>query len=212
MKMMVDSNIEQFTRWLSKTQKRRIPAAVVKALTFTAKDCQEDEFIKRQIPARFNSRVKWYVPGSDVGIRVKTANLKSGRYESSVYTEAYFGELQESGGVKIPFKGKGFLIPTANAPQYARKATGSEKLLKQAKVLRHGGKATGSPIMWMNSGKGGVFRRKGKKRLPIELIYNYRRTATIRPRFRFIKTAAAYGEREFQKKFIRIARKEIRKS
>lgn len=207
--LKIDSDVEAFTRWLSKAQKQRIPMALAKALTFTAKDAQAE--IMDAIPKRFNNRVKWWYPRQPTGIRVKAANVKTGVFESMVYTQAHFGDLQEDGGVKIPYRGKGFLIPTTAAPAYARKATGSKKLLAGKRVLRWGGKADGSPIYTMDSGKRGVFRRTSKKRLPIQLVYNYRTSAPIRPRFGFRKQAHDFGVANFQKKFMRIAKKELRK-
>lgn len=209
MQMTVDDNLKDFTKWLSRQQKRHLPKALAKTLTYTAQDAQAE--IIEGIQSRFNNRKKWWVKGSPVGVKVDGANVKAGKYESRVYTNAYFGELQEEGGVKIPYKGKGFLIPTEMTPAYGRQSGGSKRLLKTKKILRYGGKATGSPIWTMNSGKRGVFRRRGDKRLPLDLMYNYRGAAVIRPRMRFVKTAQSYAEKHFLKKFIRIAKYEMRR-
>lgn len=209
MNLIVDSNITDFTKWLSRQQKRHLPKALAKTLTYTAQDAQAE--IIEGVQARFKNRKKWWVKGSPVGIKIDGADMKKGKYESRVYTNAYFAELQEEGGVKIPYKGKGFLIPTELTPAYGRQSGGSKRLLNTKKILRHGGRATGSPIWTMNSGKRGVFRRRGNKRLPLDLMYNYRSSAVIRPRLRFIQTARNYAEKNFLKKFIRIARYEMRR-
>lgn len=205
----IDADIEQFTKWLSRGAKRRLPEALAKALTFTAQDAQAE--IQKSIQNRFTNRRKWWVKGAPCGIRIKGADAAQGKFESMVYTEAYFGELQEEGGVKLPYASRGLLIPTPSAPAFGRTAKGAQRLLGQKKILRKGGKASGSAITTMQSGRRGVFRREGKKRLPIQMVYLYRESARVKPRFRFVETASAYGRANFQKKFIRLAEKELRK-
>lgn len=177
----VRSNIKDFTRYLDNVQKKQIPFATARALTWTAKDAQKE--LMALMPQTFNVTRKWWLQRQPTGIKVKPA--KKAELEATVYTLAYFAFLQEHGGIKTPFKSRGILIPTERTPKYGRKAGGAKKVLAGKKILRRGGKADGDPVITLESGKRGVFRRRGKKRLPIELLYTYVPRAEVRARMEF---------------------------
>lgn len=196
-KLDVRSNIKQFSKHLDGIQKKQVPFATARALTWTAQESQKD--IQTAIPNIFNVTKKWWMKQQPTGVRITPA--KKTDLEAVVYTKAYFADLQERGGIRTPYQGGGLLVPTDRVPKYGRKAGGAGKVLAGKKILRKGGKPDGSPVLKMKSGKQGVFRRKSKK--TIELLYTYIPRAQVRARFGFAKMAKQSAMQNFDKKFVR---------
>jgi hypothetical protein len=195
----VKSNIKEFTRYLTGIQKKQVPFATARALTWTAKDAQKH--LQDAMPTTFNTSRKWWLAKQPTGIKIKTATKL--HLVAEIYTTAYFLQLHEEGGIKIPYESRGILIPTALTPKYGRKSGGATKVLAGKKILRRGGRSTGSPITRAKSGMRGVFRRKGKKRLPVELLYSYVPTAKIKPRLHFKSRAGQKAALTFNANFKR---------
>jgi hypothetical protein len=216
MSLSVVSNVRDFTRYLDKVQKKQLPYATARALTKTAQEAQKE--LQAAMPRTFNVTKKWWLKQQPTGIKIQSA--KKADLEAVVYTAAYFARLQEEGGIKIPFRGRGILVPTELTPRYGRRSGGSTKLIAGAKVLKFKKGArkspgrTGSaeaikgvrrkkgltkfsrpelvnadPIATMPSGARGVFRRRGKKRLPIDRVYSYVPRARVREKMKFKKRA-----------------------
>ena len=127
----VKSNIKQFTRDLSRIEKKQVPFATARALTWTAQDVQK--WLIKKIPSIFNVTKKWWLKQQPTGIKIKPA--KKNHLVSSIYTKAYFANLQEEGGTKIPIKSKKLLIPSKKVPKSRRKAGGAALMLKGKKVF-----------------------------------------------------------------------------
>lgn len=228
----VRSNVKEFVKHLDKVQRKQIPFATSRAINLTARDAQKD--IINAMPATFNVTKKWWMERQPTGIKYKGSDKTN--LEATIYTLAYFMRLQEHGGTKRPFKGRGILVPTVDTPKSGRKARGSKKLIAGAKVLKFTGRGrkasstvgrTGSmppvgkkrkkrkvkrtrpeltnadPIATMPSGTRGVFRRKTKKRLPIQMIYTYTPRAQIKKRMGFERRALAVSLRAFDRHFAR---------
>jgi hypothetical protein len=198
MELNVKSNAKAFIRQLSDVERKQVPFALARALTWTVQECQKAE--QDRIPKTFNVTKKWWMKRQPTGIKIHPAK-KGGPLAAEVFTKAYFAWLQEEGGQKIPYKGKGLLIPSTNVPKYGRKAGGAKRVLAGKRVLRRGGKSSGSVIFTMQSGKRGAFRRKGKRKYPIELLYTYKSIATIAARFGFRDLAYKVAVNVFEKKF-----------
>ena len=183
--LSVRSNVKEFTRGLDRVQKKQVPFATARALTWTAQDAQKEIIIK--IPSIFNITKKWYLKQQPTGIKITPA--KKLRLIASVYTNAYFAKLQEFGGTKRPRKGKNLLIPTDRVPKSRRKSGGAGIMLKQKKTF---------------STRSGVYRRKGpKKRSVVELLFWRSRDADIKPRFGFRRMAHDIAKRRFARNFKR---------
>lgn len=193
----VKSNVKQFVKGLDRIQKRQVPFATTRALTWTAKEAQKK--LQDAMPSTFNVTKKWWLAKQPTGIKVKSA--KKADLEAVVYTLAYFAKLQEDGGIKLPFAGRGIMVPGAKVPKYGRKAGGATKVLAGKKILRSGGTGAGDPVVSMPSGKRGVFRRRGKKRLPVDLLYSYVPRAHIRARMRFKARAYHTSVKAFDRLF-----------
>lgn len=193
LKWDVTSNVKRFTRYLNDAQKKQIPYATALALTRTAQAAQKD--IQEAMPETFAVTRKWWLKQQPTGIKIKRAT--KAELQADVFTRAYFAFLQEEGGIKIPFKSRGILVPTALTPKYGRRAGGASKVMAGKKVLRQGGKANGDPIITTQSGTRGVFRRKGKKRTPVEMLYSYIPRAHIRAHMQFKARAHEKAVRSF---------------
>jgi hypothetical protein len=191
------SDVKRLTRKLNAIQRRQVPFATARALTWTAKAAQGD--LQAHMPVVFNVTRKWWLAKQPTGIKIKPATKATPI--ALVYTGAYFAGLQEEGGVKHPFKGRGLLVPTDKVPKYGRRAGGAKKVLAGKKILRRGGVAGGDPIVRMPNGCLGVFRRRGKKRLPIDRLYSFKGEAHIPARMNFRAYAAKMVQREFAKIF-----------
>jgi hypothetical protein len=195
--LSVKSDVKQLTRHLDKIQKKQVPFATARALTWTVKEMQAD--IIHKIPNIFNTTRKWWLARQPTGIKIKPA--KKNDLVATVFSQAYFLRLQEYGGIKLPFRGRGLLVPSPLVPKYGRKAGGAKKVMAGKKVLRAGGRSGGDPVVHAPSGTRGVFRRKGKARLPIERLYAYTPSAHILPRFGFRRMAAHKARQRFAANF-----------
>ncbi|MDY6790521.1 MAG: hypothetical protein SWH54_04550 [Thermodesulfobacteriota bacterium] len=181
----VKSNVKQFTRHLTRIEKKQVPFATARALTWTAQDVQK--WLIKKIPSIFNVTKKWWLKQQPTGIKIKPA--KKNYLVSSIYTKAYFANLQEEGGTKRPTRSKNLVIPTKKVPKSRRKAGGAAVMLKGKKVF---------------STARGIYRRKGgKKSRTIELLFHKERSANIKPRFNFRQTAHSIATRMFKRNFLR---------
>lgn len=181
----VKSNVKQFTRHLNRIEKKQVPFATARALTWTAQDVQK--WLIKKIPSIFNVTKKWWLKQQPTGIKIKPA--KKNDLVSSIYTKAYFANLQEEGGAKRPTRSKNLVIPTKKVPKSRRKAGGAAVMLKGKKVF---------------STARGIYRRKGgKKSKTIELLFHKERSANINPRFNFKQTAHSIATRMFKRNFLR---------
>lgn len=177
----VKSDVKKFTRGLTKIQKKQIPFATARALTWTAQDAQR-EIIER-IQRAFNVTKKWWLKQQPTGVKIQPA--KKTRLISSVYTGAYFAKLQEDGGTKRPHKTRNLLVPTTNVPKSRRKSGGAGIMLKNKRVF---------------STPKGIYRRKGSKKKPIiQPLFVRSPSADIRPRFGFKRTAERTVKRRFKR-------------
>jgi hypothetical protein len=189
--------VKDAMQYMSRVQKSQIPYATMVALSRTARDMRLR--IVDMIPERFNVTRKWWLPRQPTGIRTQTATKAN--LSAAIYSRAYFLPLQEDGGVKFPDVGRGLLIPTYLTPKRARISGRHDLILDGPRTLRKGGKAGGSPIFTMKSGKMGVFRRKTKKRLPVNMMYTFKPSALVRKRFGFAKEIERHVYKTFKLHF-----------
>ena len=190
MKVNITSNIKEFTRDLKWHERKSMPFVTALALTRTAQDVQKAIILR--VPRIFNVTKKWWLKQQPTGIKIKPAK-KGISPTAEVYTKAHWGQRQEEGGIKTPHTGSHILVPTKNVPKYGRKAGGAKKIIAGKKAIKH----SGNPIITLSSGKKVIARRKGKKRNPIEIMYNVVPRAVIIARWGFKMTAKAQALRHF---------------
>ncbi|MEM7617161.1 MAG: hypothetical protein AAF195_02130 [Pseudomonadota bacterium] len=181
--IVVKDNIKEFTKKLDFIQKRQIPFATSRALNDTAITVQNA--IVNKVIVTFNNRKKWWVKGNRrTGIRVDFSNKKRMPLKSSVYTKAYFAELQEKGGTKSPVNGSKLAVPTNKAPKSLRRSDGVKRALQQKAVFVD---------------KRGVMRRMAKGKL--KPLFTFTNIAQVKPRFGFTKSAINTTNRWFPRYF-----------
>jgi hypothetical protein len=190
----VKSNIKEFNRKLLAFEKKQLPFAASKAINETLKEGRVA--LVSHLKSKQKKKSAWW-NNKATGINIKYSNKKN--LLGVIFTKIWWGKLQEYGGIKTP-KGEHILIPTARTPKYARKAGGHVKLFNDPKILRH----RGDPIIKLKSGKEGVFKRRGKKRYPIDMVYSAPKKANIdKPILNFKKIMHKVFNRRFRKNFIK---------
>lgn len=193
---------------------KQIRFASAVALTHTAKDAQAE--VRKQFPQRFTQRTGW-VPK---GIQISAANKSN--LKSSVRVMDHFMALQESGGIKKPQLGKVLGVPVGARPTpksitrpsrfpgalLKKKGYFIAPITKRSLTARSGGTKNTARRLYNKSittqdlGRMALWRRRGKKRLPIDLIYIFKESVTIKPRFRFKETVRDVALERFPKRFL----------
>ncbi len=179
MDFLVKDNIKEFTKDLDNIQKKQIPFATALSLTKTATACQEE--IQKQIPQKFNVTKKWWLKQQPTGIKITPA--KKDNLKAKVYTNAYFADIQEEGGVKTP-KTHRLAVPSKAVAKKYRKSGGARELLDQKNVFKN---------------KSGIFKKIGKTKLV--LLYVLAKQAVIKKRFGFKEMAHKKALEVFATKF-----------
>jgi hypothetical protein len=183
MDFRLDSNIKEFTRELNAIQRQQIPFATSRAINDVAVMAQDQ--VISGIPRVFNNIKKWWLKQQPTGIKVQFSNKSN--LHAAVHTSAYFAKMQEEGGTKQPRTAKNLAVPTARVAKKYRTSHGARELMDANKNVFRTSK--------------GVFRRTGKKRYPIQLLWSFTPTAKIKPRFRFYDTCKAAVQRNFEVQF-----------
>ncbi len=179
--LAVDFNLAEYQRNVSDFVERQIPFATALALTRTAQDAQKA--LKEHLPHEFQIRSKW-VQG---GIRIRRANKRN--LEAQVGSRDKFMALQAEGGEKRGKGAKDVAVPMGARKKPHMKTTRAKWPGRLLQKNRHF-------IATMESGKAGIFRRRTKKRFPIELMYSFERAVKVLPRYRqHIIVEAIVGKR-----------------
>ena len=188
----VKSNVKQVANMLNKYQRRQIPYATARGLTWTVQGAQRT--IINDLSNRMTKTRKWALKQQPTGVKITPA--KKDNLTASVYTRAHFAENQEEGGTKFPYKGRALAVPTARVPKSRRKSGGARIMMKQKKTFAN---------------RRGIYRKKGGKKNPsIEKLYTLTTSARIMPRMRFRQTASMYCVNRFQYHFMRSLRMALR--
>lgn len=167
--LKIDSNIPEFTRKLSFYEKSELPFITARTLTETAKRSQS--LTQTQIRSDFVIR-KQSFPKS-----IKIIPAKKNDLVSEVYTMAPFASIHEFGGIKRPQKSQYLAIPGYD----------SRKDIKKRRRRRSNDKRKPFIVSKYNA----VFRRKTKKRYPIEFLYSLKKKAKIPERLKMIEITQA---------------------
>ena len=191
MRINITSNIKEFEKDLLWHEKKSMRFVTALALTRTVQVVQKA--IIRRVPRIFHVTKKWWLKQQPTGIKIKRANYKKINPYAEVFTKAHWAMKQEEGGIKTPYTGAHILVPTKVVPKYGRKAGGASKIIAGKKAIKH----NGNPIITLSSGRKVIARRKGKKRNPIEIMYNVVPRAVIIARWGFKMTAKAQALRHF---------------
>lgn len=83
-------------------------------VTATAKEGQKA--VQTGVETKWRNRSSWFKQQSPIGIRVTIARGDQFNPTATVHTAAYFGPLQEKGGIKLPFSSTHLAIPAKGGP------------------------------------------------------------------------------------------------
>ncbi|MBF0140110.1 MAG: hypothetical protein HQL74_07505 [Magnetococcales bacterium] len=198
---------------------KQMQFAASMALTETAKAIQAE--VRQELPKKFTIRTGWIAKG----IQVKAATKSN--LVAKVVVKDEFMALQEEGGMKQSITGKALGVPIGARPNplsTTRPSMFPGALLKKtgyfiapitgkSLTARSEGKNGYNRRRRMNTtlitadhvGKMALWHRRGKKSLPIDLIYIFESAVKITPRFGFremaYKKAMEEGPKQFAKAF-----------
>ena len=223
---------KDLNRTLRSIEKRQYPFALAKALTSTAKDGQSA--IVTRTKRAYTLKSKW----TTRNIRVKAARKADVVNKRSAYSEVYtdkripYMPQHEPGDTKRPETSKMLAIPAHDLKKKRyRTARGvksmysPERLMQQAiraGRIQKSAKRYGSwyakgttkqknPFVIKSTKKGSpiLVRRKTVKRLPLEYLWVFKKTAKIKPTWKFAVTIKKRASRTFDKHFRQAFRQAI---
>lgn len=97
---------------------KSIRFGVARGFTLTAKAAQSAVQVVAAKKLNKKGSGNWFQAQSRIGIRITPATPE--KQESEVKTAAYFGKLQDEGGVKLPFSRTHLAIPAKGGPVYGK--------------------------------------------------------------------------------------------
>lgn len=169
MRIRVTDDIARFTTGMADADKRHVPFALARALTWTAKDAQG--VVQEDLPSRYTLRNNWVKNG----IRITPA--KKDDPQAVVGSLEPFMRRQEEGGTK-------------KARDHSRVAVPVGARRNKRGVIPKGQRPAalkGKPKVFMitKASGSGIVRRVGKKRYPLQLLYWLKRGVQVKPSFGF---------------------------
>lgn len=199
LKHVGEINFRQLKSRLNWIERDQLPFAVAKTLTKTAYQASDE--IKNNLRMDFILRNRY----TERGIRVRRATKH--RPQSEVGSIDEYMVLQELGGTKTARDGR-VAVPRdikKDVKELIKKRNRPGPLMKRANEKagtrkRKGGK----PLPFfarMSSGKEGIFVRRGKGRVPIDVLYVFEDSVEITPRLGLRKTAARVADENMQENF-----------
>ena len=179
----IKPNIKEFEKLVDR-HKDQVPFATSKAINKTLKQVRPK--IIQSIKRRQKSKRSWWA-NKRFGINRTFADKKN--LFAKIFTDIWWANLQEKGGTKVPHNSKVVAVPTNKVPKSYRKSGGARRAMGLKKTFIQDTK--GKPALW---------RRKTKKRYPIEPLFWLRPQVIVKfPYLRFKATAERYIRRYFKK-------------
>lgn len=167
LKLEVSFDFSKAIEMLTDIEQKQIPFATSVALNTTAFDAQSQT--RRGLSRRFILRNNFVERGILVVRSTKT------QLWAKVYSRDYFMALQETGGTKTPSSGTRIALPAT----VRKNVRGLIPKSQRPPALR--GQRTFRATI---HGREGLFKRVRKgKRLPITMLYAFKPSVQIRPRF-----------------------------
>lgn len=180
---------------------RNKPFALSKAVNETAKDVQQAEI--KNLGQKQTLRGDWYKPGRKHGINIKPFATKA-KPTAIVGTQADWEGLHETGGTKKPRDGKKLAIASEeHRGGRAQKISRSKRpraVLQRAKTF----------LAVMPSGLRGIFRRIGRARTPIKLLFALVPLGRIKRALGYKETGEAVANKRLPEHFENELRKAIK--
>lgn len=167
--LTVRQNITTVGKALKRTL-TQLPYATARAINKTAEQVQQAE--GANLAAKQTIRTDWWKPGRKLGINIRPF-AKWNKPEAIVGTQADWEKRHEEGGVKSPKLGQALAIPTVE--QRGGKTAVLKRGKRPAAAIRQGAFPAEMP-----SGIAGIWKRVGKERLPLRLLFTFTKKANIK--------------------------------
>jgi len=198
MELRIETNIPEVTKAFDDLRYRQVPFATSVALNRVGKAAKEEQI--EGIFDRFTVRRAAFIRRS---VRQKASSKRD--LKTTLTVRDGFLAQHEDGGTRVPGDvGPAIVQPIASTQRRIGVIRGRNT---PRGVLKSSRKAF---VATMKSGKVGVFRRRGKKRLPIDLIFSFEKRVKLSKRLRFEDTTnsvvAKLWEREFGRELSRAIR------
>ncbi len=203
--LSIRDNIAQVQKRLTNIERKQIPFATAGAINDTLFDIRK-QIVGTTGPRSFDIRNRRFL---NAAIRVRKASKR--HLTGEVYDHLGRGQLQRhaKGGIKRP-RGRHIAIPGRDIEGKRSGSTGKiPKRLTPRTVLNKAGRRRAF-ITTFKSGQRAIVRRKGKKQLPLQILYLLERQTRIRKSFRFHEDATKVARRVFQRHFNRRLRQALR--
>ena len=182
-RIRVLDDVERFTRSMDDAARRHVPFALARALTWTAKDAQSD--VRDELPKRFTLRNSWVRNG----IRITPAPKASP--QAVVGSLEPFMERQETGGPKRSRGGHRIAVPKAKPSKVIPRAQRPAAVRNKPRVFT------------VQTAYGaGIFRRLGKQRYPLQVLYWLKHGVQVKPAFGFKSTTGTTVHDRFGPNFV----------
>ncbi len=172
----------------------QIPYATARAINKCAAEVQKAE--GENLQDKQTIRSEWWKPGRKFGVNIRPF-AKWHKPEAIVGNQADWMKRHEEGGVKTPKDGKALAIPTEE--QRGGKMGIMSRPKKPKAAIRAGAFAAEMP-----SGMAGIWKRVGKERLPLRLLFTFTKKANIKKGLNFV----GLGERIVDKLHAKIFQRE----
>lgn len=186
----VDTNADKIAKLVAQLPDSQLNFALALAINRTLKTITEHT--KAELSQKFKIRSKWTAKG----IRSTPTNKK--KLEGVVGSIDKYMQRQEDGEKKKSKGGRGshLAIPTV----YARRGKHAlGRIVKPPKtLLAPKNKAFKQTV----NGVYGIWRRRSKRRYPIDLFYTLTNNVAVAPRWNFGKTGEEISKHVFDKHFI----------
>lgn len=185
--LSVEANLKKMSKKLDGFRSDQFAFAVAKALTKTAQDAQAA--VRADMPNRFTLRRQWIVQG----IRIEKATKSN--LTAIVYSrDASFMARQETGGIKAPMHGSNLALPMP-AVRRTKKDIISKSELP--------GNLKNKFVITAKDGRMYLANRFARgKRQGVQLMYELRPKASVKPRLGLRETTKRIVEQNFQKNLI----------
>ena len=199
----ITSNIDQVIRRLDNIEKQQVPFAISGAINDVLFDVRK-QIVGVTGPRSFDIRNRRFL---NAALRVKKATKRN--LTGAVFDQLGRGHLalHARGGVLRP-RGRHLAIPGTDI-KGRRGAGGVRKAQRPQAILAKLGKRRAFAVEF-KSGQHGIVRRRGKKRLPLKLLYALGHSARIRKTFPFFEDATRVAQRNFRRHFDRRLRQALR--
>jgi hypothetical protein len=193
--LAIDVPIDEMRRDLREFERRQLPYATALALTRTVQDAQNE--IQQALPRRFIIRNDFLAKG------IRIAAAKKTKLEARVFTVDEILRRQIMGGSK---GGRGHAVALPRDVRTNKRGIISRA--KRPRALREKARHFVAPT---RDGERALFRRRTKKRYPLELLYRLQYgLVRITERLDFEDIATRIFKREFDDNFDESLRRALR--